>query len=568
MADTLQRMAEGTCPPRYYLSSLDPGVGKTKTITHFIKILLQSQDHFGVSVLICVSRLDEIAKLAHELELQKDEFAVFTSNDDLNELGAENSNEARVLFTTQQMIEKRCDGLNFCDVEAFHYRGHAREVRIWDEAILPGQTITVNRDEIAHLFAPLRKAHPQLTDAVESFFNALRNAEDGAKVQVPNLEEDFNVDLNDVLGLLSGSHQSHRDAASGLWQLSGRSATVRRDGAIGNTALDFRDTLPEDLMPLLVLDASGRVRTTYRHWKERRGNLVMLSHAAKQYQNLNIYVWNKGGGKSSFQRESQALIDGIVSTINTKPREEWLVVHHKPGTNLDIPSQVRDLVDGDKGRIHFIHWGNHHGTNAYAHIKNVILAGTLFYRPSQYEALGRLGSGYAPDQALTRHDYEAVQVGEHSHLILQALCRGAVRKCINDACAPCDAYIIAAANSGIRQALPSIFPGCHVRRWQPIEKVLRGKVGAAIKRIQEHLELSPDTLITFKEVASTIGMSDMKNFRRSVRRNPDFEEALLALGVVEHGKGHNPSGFIKEAAVYGFTNDNDDARPFDFGTNF
>jgi hypothetical protein len=37
-----------------------------------------------------------------------------------------------------------------------------------------------------------------------------------------------------------------------------------------------------------------------------------------------------------------------------------------------------------------LHWGAHDATNDYANVPNIILAGTLFLRPSYYEALGRL----------------------------------------------------------------------------------------------------------------------------------------------------------------------------------
>jgi hypothetical protein len=36
LASVLEAMAEGRCPPKLFLSSLDPGVGKTQTVTHFI----------------------------------------------------------------------------------------------------------------------------------------------------------------------------------------------------------------------------------------------------------------------------------------------------------------------------------------------------------------------------------------------------------------------------------------------------------------------------------------------------------------------------------------------------
>jgi hypothetical protein len=48
-----------------------------------------------------------------------------------------------VRFTTHAMVESRCKGWKFAEVGAFHYRGKPRSVRIWDEAILAGHTLTI-----------------------------------------------------------------------------------------------------------------------------------------------------------------------------------------------------------------------------------------------------------------------------------------------------------------------------------------------------------------------------------------------------------------------------------------
>lgn len=552
LAVTLERMADGECPPLYHLSSLDPGVGKTRTIIHFIQSLMRSPDHDTVGVILCVSRLDEIRKLTNEMGLSDRDFAVFTGDDGLNTLGSGRPHSARVLFTTQQMVERRCDGKLFKDADVFHFHGQPRSVRIWDESILPGQTLTLNRDDIGHLFAPLRSSHPSLAETIEQLFLDLKDVKDGSTIYVPDFTDVHKVDLNGILRLLSHTEPAHQKMAMSLWLLSGKDVTVRKDYHKGNTILDYRETLPEDFAPVVILDASGRVRTTYRHWKDRRGNLVQLRKADKRYNNLNVHVWNRGGGKSSFRKQGEDLINGIASTINSKSTEEWLVVHHKTESSFDVVSGVTDLLQMSKDKVHFVHWGNHHGTNAYAHVKNVILAGTLFYRPSYYESMGRLGSGFKSTERLTKGDFNDVMIGEHRHLVLQALCRGSVRQCFGDVCAPCDAYIIASVSSGIGEALPEIFPGSKVTPWKPLGTALRGKVRHAAGIIIESLEIDPKGLIKFKNVMSAIGMTDTKNFRRSIRGHSDFIEVMAGEGIIECGLGKWNTGFAKAVHVYGF----------------
>lgn len=111
-------------------STLGKLAQETRTIIHFIQALMRSPDHDTVGVLLCVSRPDEIRKLTKEMGLSDEDFAVFTADEELNSLGSGRPRSARVLFTTQQMVERRCEGKLFKDVEVFHFRGHPRSVRI------------------------------------------------------------------------------------------------------------------------------------------------------------------------------------------------------------------------------------------------------------------------------------------------------------------------------------------------------------------------------------------------------------------------------------------------------
>ncbi|WP_289295671.1 hypothetical protein [uncultured Reyranella sp.] len=51
LAGSLEDMANGTAKPVFFLSSLDPGVGKSQTLIHFVDALLASRDHEHVGVL-------------------------------------------------------------------------------------------------------------------------------------------------------------------------------------------------------------------------------------------------------------------------------------------------------------------------------------------------------------------------------------------------------------------------------------------------------------------------------------------------------------------------------------
>jgi hypothetical protein len=78
---------------------------------------------------------------------------------------------------------------------------------------------------------------------------------------------------------------------------------------------------------------------------------------------------------------------------------------------MDFEKVVRRLLVMGQGRVHFLNWGNH-ATNKFGDVPNVILAGTLFYRPSYYEALPRLVAHLrAADGRIDRGAVDEVTIG-------------------------------------------------------------------------------------------------------------------------------------------------------------
>jgi hypothetical protein len=293
------------------------------------------------------------------------------------------------------------------------------------------------------------------------------------------------------------------------------------------------------MYPLIVLDASGRVRKFYSDLQEHRGIVHKLKSAPKSYRNLTVNVWQRGGGKGSWASNAQYLLRGIVEAIKTKPDEEWLVVAHREDQKRKIPNleaELRRHFPGSEGRIHVITWGHHRAVNTYAHVSNIILAGTLFLRPGYYEANKHLATGVkVSEREFDKPERKVFEVGEHASDILQALCRGAVRRSQGDACAPCEAWVIASVRSGIPAALPRIFPDCTVEAWAPLEIRLNPTCQKAWGFVASWLETAKrgDTL-RFADIQKACGL-DRKNFPRDVRNNPGFQQKLAQAGLIEDG---------------------------------
>lgn len=206
--------------------------------------------------------------------------------------------------------------------------------------------------------------------------------------------------------------------------------------------------------------------------------------------------------------------------------------------DLFVPlRQVMSRLEGDRGRVKFLTWGRHHGTNDFADIPNVVLVGALYYREMDYEARWHVCTDIAPDQRrCTDKERALVEEGEFRHMVLQALCRVAVRKNQGGTCPPCTAYVIAKKGNVVSN-LTQTFPGARVVPWHPKTAELTGRLREAMDIVEEWLSApSPAPLLRFTTIAGTLSMHP-RTLRDNIRLHPQFIARLADLGVVEAGGG-------------------------------
>lgn len=571
MAKVFHRMAAGCIAPQFFLSSLPPGMGKTSVVIECTRSLLSGDKYCEEGVIYFLSRLEEINALVGKMGLQNDEFAVLVSDSRIGEVPAGNPDrsKARVLFTTQQQLEARSKGGKlFAEMDAFYYRGKPRSVRVWDETITPSRVLTLTDDDVQGMRRVVRDHSGEFRAILIEWARDLEARQTGEIIEVPDVHQFFN-DLQAFRELFSDP--SERDKAEALWCLSGRSARIRRDNLDGATALEYEDNLPEDLAPMLILDASGGLRKTYSFWERHRKGLVRLEAPEKTYENQRIHVWNKGSGKSANKDWTKAkeIAGGVSKAINLEVPfdDEVLVIYHKPSKKgqPDMEDLVRERLNPNRrGEVHFCNWGKHTATNQYAHIKYVILAGILQYNEAQYEAVGRGAKKSATSEEFSEGDHHRIRFGEIAHNILQAACRGAVRKSISGDCPEgCHLYIIAPIhqNRGLtKDGIERIFPKAPIIDWQPIEKELTGKAKEAFDFI-----VSSGEKVTSSEVMSAIGVPDKTNFAKLVNRD-DLKGALAKEGIdLVKGRGRGAqSYFQKEAKDLPWVNVNATVKPLPF----
>ena len=170
-------MADGTGPQKFFLNSLDPGVGKTSCLVAFIRALLASPEHAHVGVVLFSNRLDDIyyqadgtgeddhlekAGLVHEClaTIWRARRSAATSPCSPRTI------IETALVTTMQTRHASCSPQghlqsrlkssgSFAKIASLYFRRRPRQVRAWDETILPGFPITV---DLLEAYGPRRRS--------------------------------------------------------------------------------------------------------------------------------------------------------------------------------------------------------------------------------------------------------------------------------------------------------------------------------------------------------------------------------------------------------------------------
>ncbi|MHA6690557.1 hypothetical protein [Devosia sp. A449] len=483
IAKVIQGMATGdpAIGRELYISSLAAGVGKTTTMIEAIQTIIGMTEYRGVGMIVFLSQVSQIDAVRKQAGLSERDYSVIVSTgyQDKLPLGNPVPVDARVLFTTQQMLEryvKKAD--SFEGIRDFWFNGKPRQVRVWDEAISPSKLHTLGVYKLHKLFDALIRAglKPAVDDKLMPLAETLGTAKDHDVFEMPDLSE-YGWEAEAIADLYND--EGDRQAAEALWKLSGRSVRVRMD-QWGSAALGYDDIFPDDLGPLLILDASGQLRKVYADWHADRKGLRGLYSPKKSYGGLTIHYQDKGTGRDQYkksQKRRYELYEGFVRTIKTIPDDEpILVVHFKASGDrregtADIERELREQLPGRRN-LKFCTWGQHTATNDYADCRHIILASILQYPTSHTEALGRSAKRLLAEDGYSADEYGLMALGEVAHNLLQAANRGAIRRLTGDSCpAGCHLYATFSGRHIPRGLLNHVFPDATVLDWTPVHKV-------------------------------------------------------------------------------------------------
>jgi hypothetical protein len=317
-------------------------------------------------------------------------------------------------------------------------------------------------------------------------------------------------------------------------------------------ALSFKRVMPDDVKPMLVLDASARARATYRHQAAATNDVVFLKYAKKWYDRVTIHVKDAPSGKGHFANNYHKVLEQVGQIINQNPHRKALVLHHKPSGGIkDTP---RDLPNHllHPENVGYCSWGQHNSTNEFFDKDLIVTASVLFHARSTITATGRTVSNVPADEEYEDELYQEMKDGELKNDLLQALSRGALRQCDGDQARDCVIYITAPKNREIRKVLAGLFPGATIKTDTTDQNGsditgLTEREDSILWHLRKHLMGDPPVL-TFPEVYKALNMN--RQTLSKIAGRGQFNEVLRSWGyAIIRRSPPQPAMFVPKAHV-------------------
>ncbi len=528
LLDYFDKGISGGLPANYYLSSIDPGMGKTESYCSFIKSWKTMGFYPEGSILVAVATLEEIPSIVSRCGLDKEDYACLTGDGAINGLGRGEARMggARVAFTTQAMIRSRTAGKSFADTKDFYYRSAPRPLRIWDEGFMLAQPVTLSLHDLTTLSHSIRSTHPDLFDAIDAL----------ARQMVDRAADDCIAIPNRIAALANGTKgrkvlpPACQVTLSDLTLVANTVMVLRNaGGTLGRVLVGASATLPSDFAPAVILDASGRVRGTYKAQEAGMGNLVRLTSSVRDYANVRVHVCKTKAGKYALADDDHRdrIYRASAKVIDAKPHDEWLVISYKSNEKWDIESELKRYVSAP-GNIRFVNWGRHHGTNEFRDCRNILIIGSNLYGPDGYHALELAASGLSA--GLLLGPSKSFAADELANNILQAVMRGNARQGTGDSAGDCEVYWFASKTPDPISAVRRALPNCDVKEWNALNKPLNGLSKTVLDYVVSQLSLPGAQSVTKKSVRDATAIKDAPSLSR-VLKDPLFIDHLTRFGV-------------------------------------
>lgn len=489
----------GILPPRVFVSAQPTGWGKSTIICASVRQIVADPTLEHVGILVMISALPQIPILIERMKLQRHQFAVRTSNVDLNNLGVGNDEKekahlsAQVLFIAQQKFPRLVEHYkDFYKMDFLKYRGSTRRVKLWDEAYLPMEGVTLTLSNIVEFADMLNNLRQSVAAKTLWDWAADIRTSNPDFAPLPEWIRDVVVSKRikgktdpgpPTWATLYKSFQDSagEDVAKSMVWLSGKEIRLEKDYHHQLVGISYRRSIPYNIEPVLVFDAGGK-DARYRFMQKTENVVPLLPIAEKTFHNLTVRFFDHPAGKAAYRikanLETYAAV--VAEALAEKPAgEDVLVIIRKSDIDVTTPLQKHICTavkanGGDLERLRFLTWGMHTATNEYKDVKHVILVGLLQLPPKDIIAMVYGTQHKAMHMPRSDKDVQTMRISQMIGDLNQAVGRGAVRYMTADGDVPpgCTLDIIASSHGAMGfnnpiGVLRNMFKHANVQKWWP-----------------------------------------------------------------------------------------------------
>jgi hypothetical protein len=473
-----------------YLASMDCGTGKTLTLSCFLFNYKKNDFVPGEGVLIIIRNLEDALQIIKSSGLDEEDYVIFTPDKKFKDkgLGSEAVDKANILFITQSMLKKRLAKKRFATADEFFFRGRPRALRVCDEGILPAEPISINSDRLLGLVGPIRPFDEAYAERVLALHHHVRAAKEGSIISVSSALRKLPTGFKDDAATSKMPlTEGQRSDVQALSMAGGRKLIVKDAKRFGRALVGRGPSLPDDLAPLIVMDASIRVRSLYQVWAHDRGNVEFLPAASNSYDNLVINVWKRASGRGILATPADRgdILRKVADLINAKAAEGWIVICPLDNglSGVIIQSELNALLK-EPDNVDFVTWGRHVGTNTFKDRRNVVVIGAFRQPESVYQARYMAASG-KPIESFIGNEWKEIWAQEMAEALMQAISRGNVRNARRGVCGACTVHMVISASPDPIAMLADAFPGATIQPWYPELPKLTGQALALLRVIEQ-----------------------------------------------------------------------------------
>jgi hypothetical protein len=436
-----------------YAFPLDCGLGKTQSVVAWCAALHQL-GRKDLSIAVAAFRVEQLCDIKRDLILNgvpAESIGLLHSLKDASEPCTPGGEGRQILLITHARV---LGG----DLELFNsYGGKARNVLIWDEALIVSESQSIERRFLQKSWGWI---NPDLTDG-EPVWNYMagaldtlaeeqerqRNGLSPTPIRLPPLtyqqvaafRERLGNDLNvfPLHSLLDIQHQDLRAVG----------------GSGGGGVITYNVAIPKELENIAVLDA-GYPISLLQQLDVGITNAAKWCTGIKRYDNVTIHHMIANSGRMAVTKDfgtDRKVSAEVCKVVQQLPTDQGVILFTfktrpasgkgKPvdfagilkddleAAGVDTQATVTVLEKGEpvqRSRFVFRTWGQETGDSQFAYCKHVVFAGVLHRHPLELtgSSIGQRDDLMADTPSSLVED---LATSEIAHVLYQAMCRGCCR---------------------------------------------------------------------------------------------------------------------------------------------